>query len=129
MFAQKKAESSVKASTARNTPSQDQRASIFIHLAKVQTRPIAIELPSPHRFHQVQNELGQTHEASKTIQDAKGEFHGTPSHAQIILLDAELALKRGDVQSALILLKGISSDSPYYVKAKVNMEDYRSLSL
>mmetsp|Transcript_5618 Transcript_5618/g.19788 ORF Transcript_5618/g.19788 Transcript_5618/m.19788 type:complete len:1322 (-) Transcript_5618:141-4106(-) len=90
-----------KASTARNAPSQDQRASIFIHLAKVQ------------------NELGQTHEASKTIQDAKGEFHGTPSHAQIILLDAELALKRGDVQSALILLKGISSDSPYYVKAKI----------
>jgi len=90
-----------KASTARNAPSQDQRASIFIHLAKVQ------------------NELGQTHEASKTVQDAKGEFHGTPSHAQIILLDSELALKRGDIQSALILLKGISSDSPYFVKAKI----------
>ena len=39
------------------------------------------------------------------IQDAKGEFYGTPAHAQIIIVDADLALRRGDVQAALMLLK------------------------
>ena len=31
------------------------------------------------------------------IQDAKGDFYGTSAHVQIIVVDADLALRRGDV--------------------------------
>lgn len=82
-------------------PSQEERAQIFIHLATVHT------------------ELGQTPEAAKIIQDAKGEFYDTPAHAQIIIVDANLALRRGDVQAALNLLKKIEKSSPHYTKARI----------
>ena len=82
-------------------PTPEERAQIFIHLAMVH------------------NELGQTPEATKIIVEAKREFHGTPAHAQIIIVDADLALKRGDVHAALKLLQGVGPDSPHYIKARV----------
>lgn len=82
-------------------PTPEERAQIFIHLATVH------------------NELGQTPEATKIIVEAKREFHGTPSHAQIIIVDADLALRRGDVHAALKLLQGVGPDSAHYIKARV----------
>jgi tetratricopeptide repeat protein 21B len=67
----------------------------------------------------VHAELGAMPEAAKVIQDAKGEFFGTPAHAQIVIVDSNLALKRGDVHTALSLLKGVSPESPHYIKAKM----------
>jgi hypothetical protein len=54
---------------------QEERAQIFVLLAKVHT------------------ELDQVNEAAKVIQDAKGEFYDTPAHAQVLIVDSELALR------------------------------------
>lgn len=77
------------------------RAKIYLHLAIAHS------------------ELDHSPEASKIIQDATREFKGTPQQAQIVIVNSSLALKRGDVQAALVMLKGVSSDSPHYLKAKV----------
>lgn len=63
----------------------DQRAAIYLNLAKVHA------------------ELEHTPEATKIIQDARAEFQGSTVSSQIIIVDAEISLKRGDVQSALVL--------------------------
>ena len=42
-----------------------------------------------------------------------------PAHAQIIIVDAELALQRGDVHAALKLLQGVGPDSAHYMKARI----------
>ncbi|KAJ1480809.1 hypothetical protein T484DRAFT_1668725 [Baffinella frigidus] len=79
----------------------DQRAAIYLNLAKVHA------------------ELEHTPEATKIIQDARAEFQGSTVSSQIIIVDAEISLKRGDVQSALVLLKSVSRGDPYYLKARV----------
>lgn len=43
-------------------------------------------------------ELDHQPEASKVIQDATREFKDTPQAAHIVIVNSELALKRGDVQ-------------------------------
>ena len=46
-------------------------------------------------------------------------IYDTPAHAQIIIVDADLALRRGDVQAALNLLRKVEKASPHYTKARV----------
>uniref|UniRef100_A0A7S0YZT4 Tetratricopeptide repeat protein 21B n=1 Tax=Hemiselmis tepida TaxID=464990 RepID=A0A7S0YZT4_9CRYP len=87
-------------SGGKSVPTAD-RAQIFLHLAMAHA------------------ELDHQPEASKIIQDATREFKDTPQAAQIVIVNSELALKRGDVQAALVMLKGVRSDSPHYLKARV----------
>uniref|UniRef100_A0A6U5AVN5 Uncharacterized protein n=1 Tax=Hemiselmis andersenii TaxID=464988 RepID=A0A6U5AVN5_HEMAN len=79
----------------------EDRAQIFLHLAIAHA------------------ELDHQPEASKIIQDATREFKETSQSAQIVIVNSELALKRGDVQAALVMLKGVKSDSPHYLKARI----------
>uniref|UniRef100_S4RS46 Tetratricopeptide repeat domain 21B n=1 Tax=Petromyzon marinus TaxID=7757 RepID=S4RS46_PETMA len=64
---------------------------------------------------------GEQHEAAKVMQDAINEFSGTPEEVRVVISNAELALGRGDVESTLSVLRGISPEQPYYIQAKEKM--------
>jgi tetratricopeptide repeat protein 21B len=55
------------------------------------------------------------------MQDAINEFAGSPEEAKISIANADLALSRGDSDQALVLLKTITEDKPYYIQAKEKM--------
>ena len=45
--------------------------------------------------------------AAKIMQDALDEFHGTPEENRVIVVNASLSLRRGDVDAAIATLKAI----------------------
>ena len=55
------------------------------------------------------------------MQDAINEFTGSSEEAKICIANADLALSRGDSEQALMLLKTITEDKPYYIHAKEKM--------
>ena len=55
------------------------------------------------------------------MQDAINEFTGSSEEAKICIANADLALNRGDSDQALALLKTITEDKPYYIRAKEKM--------
>ena len=67
--------------------------------------------------------LFSQHEAAKVMQDAINEFQGTPEEIRITISNADLSLGRGDVDGALSMLRNISPDQPYFVKAREKMAD------
>jgi tetratricopeptide repeat protein 21B len=77
-----------------NVPTMKERVSVFLQLAHVHAS------------------LGHTPEAAKVIQDAMNEFRGTAEEIRVAIANSELALKRGDVQAALGMLKNVSNESP-----------------
>uniref|UniRef100_A0A6M2DHR9 Putative o-linked n-acetylglucosamine transferase ogt n=1 Tax=Xenopsylla cheopis TaxID=163159 RepID=A0A6M2DHR9_XENCH len=60
-------------------------------------------------------------EAAKILQDAMDEFQNTPESGRILIANADLAIKTGDVQEALSLLGKIYSGHSYYLQAKTKM--------
>eukprot|EP00826_Nyctotherus_ovalis_P013769 TRINITY_DN1376_c0_g6_i1.p1 TRINITY_DN1376_c0_g6~~TRINITY_DN1376_c0_g6_i1.p1 ORF type:complete len:1241 (-),score=463.36 TRINITY_DN1376_c0_g6_i1:317-4039(-) len=67
--------------------------------------------------------LKKTTEAKKTMQKAIGEFAGTPYETYIMLAQADMALKGGDVKKALNMLKKIPFDSSCFKEARIKMAD------
>ena len=67
--------------------------------------------------------LSIQHEATKVMQDAINEFQGTPEEIRITISNADLSLGRGDVDGALGMLRNISPEQPYFVKAREKMAD------
>ncbi|XP_068092032.1 tetratricopeptide repeat protein 21A isoform X2 [Hyperolius riggenbachi] len=66
---------------------------------------------------------GEQHEATKIIQDAIIAFRGTPEEIRIIVANAEMSLSKGDVESALIMLRDVSPNQPYYIEVKQKMAE------
>ncbi|XP_033124188.1 tetratricopeptide repeat protein 21B-like [Anneissia japonica] len=64
-----------------------------------------------------------THEAAKIMQDAINEFSGTPEEIRITVANADLALKRGDVEHALTMLRNVKPEMSYYVEAREKMAE------
>eukprot|EP00043_Microstomoeca_roanoka_P026514 m.11852 g.11852 ORF g.11852 m.11852 type:complete len:1331 (-) comp6680_c0_seq1:160-4152(-) len=60
-------------------------------------------------------------EAAKVLQEAESQFKDTPENVRIIMAQADLAVRRGEVEEALDLLRGVGKDEPYYVQAKEKM--------
>jgi tetratricopeptide repeat protein 21B len=58
-------------------------------------------------------------EATRTMQEAIGEFHGTSSEVQISITNSEISLKKGDIKQALKILDGIAPDNPHFKEAKI----------
>lgn len=66
---------------------------------------------------------GEQHEAAKVMQDAINEFTGTPEELRVTIANSDLALRRGDTELALSMLRNITPEQPYYIQAKEKMAD------
>ncbi|XP_077159811.1 tetratricopeptide repeat protein 21A isoform X2 [Paroedura picta] len=64
---------------------------------------------------------GELHEATKVMQDTINEFSGTPEKIRIIVANADLALSKGEVDLALMMLRNITPSQPYYIEVKEKM--------
>ncbi|XP_052258735.1 tetratricopeptide repeat protein 21B-like isoform X2 [Dreissena polymorpha] len=67
--------------------------------------------------------LGNQHEAAKIMQDAINDFQGTGEEMRITIANADLSIARGDVESALTMLRNIGPNQPYFVQAREKMAD------
>uniref|UniRef100_A0A8C7ECY3 Tetratricopeptide repeat domain 21A n=1 Tax=Nothoprocta perdicaria TaxID=30464 RepID=A0A8C7ECY3_NOTPE len=64
---------------------------------------------------------GELHEATKIMQDAANEFSGTSEEIRITVANADLAVHRGEVETALGMLRHVTPAQPYYIEAKEKM--------
>ncbi|CAH3123731.1 unnamed protein product [Pocillopora meandrina] len=94
-----------KAQGKKTTITASDRAAVFLELADAHM------------------EAGQLHEATKVMQDALHEFTGTPEEVRIQISNADLVLKNGDTEQALTILRQITPQQSYYIKAKEKMAE------
>ena len=66
-------------------------------------------------------QTGQNQEASRIMNEAMSEFQGTVEEIRITVANADLALSKGEVDSALNILKAITPSQPYYLQAREKM--------
>ncbi|KAG2458122.1 TT21B protein, partial [Polypterus senegalus] len=66
---------------------------------------------------------GELHEATKILQDAIVQFSGTCEEIRITVANVDLAISRGDTDTALSMLRNISATQPYYTQAKEKMAE------
>jgi len=66
-------------------------------------------------------QTGQNQEASRIMNDAMSEYMGTVEEIRITVANADLALAKGEVDSALHILRAITSNQPYYLQAREKM--------
>ncbi|XP_048367165.1 tetratricopeptide repeat protein 21A [Sphaerodactylus townsendi] len=64
---------------------------------------------------------GELHEATKIMQDTINEFGGTPEKIRITVANADLALSKGEVDLALMMLRNITPNQPFYIEVKEKM--------
>ncbi|KAI8590199.1 hypothetical protein BDZ88DRAFT_415862 [Geranomyces variabilis] len=62
-------------------------------------------------------------EAERVMKEANKIFAGTPEEDRLVLANAEFAIERGDVDTALNLLATVGADQPHYVDAKKRMAE------
>lgn len=78
---------------------------------------IYLELAITHRH------LGEHHESAKILQDAQRDFSGSEEEARITICNADLAVQRGDIESALTILRSVGVDHSYFVEARKTMAE------
>lgn len=76
---------------------------------------IYLELIDSHK------KLNQVHDANKRLQEAIEEFQGTPEEARIMILSADYAVSRRNVQHAIDMLSKVRPDESYYLEAKTKL--------
>ena len=54
---------------------------------------------------------------------AISEFTGTPEEVNVLLANSEIAIKGGDIKKAISILKGVSTESSYYVQSRKLLAD------
>merc|ERR1719262_1655619 len=69
------------------------------------------------------SKLGRYEEATKCMQDATAEFAGTPEEVTVLVVNADLAIQKGEVDQALSMLQAMPPSSPYFAAAKRAMAD------
>ena len=83
--------------------SSTDRASVFLELAEA------------YRL------TNQNQEASRIMNEAMSEYMGTAEELRITVANADLALAKGEVDSALHILRSITPDQAYYLQAMEKM--------
>ncbi|KAJ3090291.1 Tetratricopeptide repeat protein 21B [Quaeritorhiza haematococci] len=86
-------------------PTLSERVTLFLELADTESK------------------LKHMHEAAKIMEDALRLFQGTPQQDRITIANANLALERGEIDTALQVLSSITSDQPFFIEAKSKMAD------
>uniref|UniRef100_A0A670J0B8 Tetratricopeptide repeat domain 21A n=1 Tax=Podarcis muralis TaxID=64176 RepID=A0A670J0B8_PODMU len=76
---------------------------------------IYLELAEALRFN------GELHEATKVMQDAIIEFNGTSEETRVMVANVDLALSKGEIDSALTMLRNVTPCQPYYTEVKEKM--------
>ncbi len=61
---------------------------------------------------------GQNQEAARVMQEAMSKYQGTAEEIRLTVANADLALEKGDVETALNILKTIGPEQPYYLQAR-----------
>jgi len=62
--------------------------------------------------------LGQSGAANSLMQQAIYQFDGGPQEGRVTIANAQVELKKGDVEKALTMLRGVPSDNPHYHTAR-----------
>jgi tetratricopeptide repeat protein 21B len=93
------------ASTSKVPITIQDRASVYLELAEIQLL------------------LNRVQDASILLQEAATEFRGTSEESRILLMNVDLALKRGDINRAIETLLQIPSDQPHYIQAREKLAD------
>lgn len=78
---------------------------------------------------EVCDQLKRPDDAKKYMQKAIAEFVNTPFEVTIMLANADMALKAGDVKKALNMLKKVPITSPYFKDARIKMGDIYLIQL
>ncbi|KAK5649373.1 hypothetical protein RI129_000402 [Pyrocoelia pectoralis] len=63
-------------------------------------------------------QTGQLHEATKLIEAVVEEFRGTSEEARIIILNADQAIEKNEIQHAIDMLSKVKPNESYYIKAR-----------
>lgn len=71
----------------------------------------------------VYSELKEFDEAKKILAKAVSEFSGTPQEVKIIIGQANMFMKQGDLKKALNMLKKVDQHHPNFIEAKKKMAD------
>jgi tetratricopeptide repeat protein 21B len=64
---------------------------------------------------------GQNQEATRVMQEAMTEYQGTGEEVRITVANADLALEKGDTETALNILRTVGPEQPYFIQAKEKM--------
>ncbi|KAG9340863.1 hypothetical protein JZ751_020056 [Albula glossodonta] len=100
----------------RATPSTKTKGK-KVELSSADIVSVYLELAEAHWLN------GEQHEAAKVMQDAINEFTGTPEELRVTIANSDLALRRGDTELALSMLRNITPEQLYYIQAKEKMAD------
>uniref|UniRef100_A0A914CEE5 Tetratricopeptide repeat protein 21B n=1 Tax=Acrobeloides nanus TaxID=290746 RepID=A0A914CEE5_9BILA len=65
--------------------------------------------------------VGRIHEADSVMQQAVSLYTGKPEEHQLVLMNAQLRLQRGDVDGSLGVLQSVRPDQPNYQAARMKM--------
>jgi lipopolysaccharide biosynthesis regulator YciM len=68
-------------------------------------------------------EEGKLQDAKKLVQTTISEFSGTSEEVRVLIMNANLNLKAGEIKAAINILKTLKKESPNFVKAKIKMAD------
>ncbi len=90
-------------------------ASKRIEFSKNDRISLYLELADCYRL------TGQNQEATRIMQEALGEYQGTGEEVRITVANADLALEKGDTETALNILRTVGPEQPYFVQAKEKM--------
>uniref|UniRef100_A0A158P5Q0 TPR_21 domain-containing protein n=1 Tax=Angiostrongylus cantonensis TaxID=6313 RepID=A0A158P5Q0_ANGCA len=67
--------------------------------------------------------MKQTHEAERIMREALEEWKGKPEEEQLLLMNAQLHVTKGDVDGALAILNTVQPGQPNYHSARIKMAE------
>jgi len=67
--------------------------------------------------------LKQLDQASEVVKTAIAEFAGTPEEVKILVANSQLAIEKGEIDSALNMLRTMKPEHPQFAMAKAAMAD------
>ena len=95
-----------------NRKKQGRAGRVKVDFSTTDKVSVYLELAEAYR------QTGQNQEASRIMNEAMSEFQGTVEEIRITVANADLALSKGEVDSALTILKAITPTQPYYLQVK-----------
>ncbi|CAJ0597974.1 unnamed protein product [Cylicocyclus nassatus] len=67
--------------------------------------------------------LKQIHEAERVMKEAMAQWKGKPEEEQLLLMNAQIKIRKGDVDGALAMLGTVQPGQPNYYSARMKMAE------